>query len=91
MNDENRLRKWIHAVSRKDFKPNKGSKICSDHFKESDFIGQSGFRYKRLKLDAVPSIFPEFPAHKQKKDTTRTTKTSVNAVSTALINSSHIQ
>ena len=76
LNDKDRLQRWIHAVSRKDFNPNKGSKICSDHFKESDFMDQSGFRYKRLKLDAVPSVFPQFPPHKQKKDTVRTTKTS---------------
>lgn len=76
------LTQWLHAVKRKGFQPSKSSKICSEHFRESDFQNQPGFKYKRLKENAVPSVFEEFPEHLQKKPKrNRTTKTSCNAVS----------
>lgn len=76
------LLKWINAIKRKGFKPSKYSKVCSDHFRSTDFLIQPGFKYKRLKNDAVPSVFEEFPEHLKKKSTpSRTTKTSLAAVS----------
>jgi hypothetical protein len=81
LNDEARLRQWLHAMKRKGFRPTKYSKLCSEHFKETDFMYQPGFQYKRLKKEAVPSVFAEFPEHLKKKKHTRTTKTSREAVS----------
>ena len=45
--------------------PTKHSCICSDHFLQSDFVQHTGI-YKRLKADAVPSVFSGFPEHLQK-------------------------
>lgn len=73
----------MNAIKRKGFVPTQSSKICSEHFRESDFLNQPGFKYKRLKDDAVPSVFTEFPEHLQKKPCySRGTKASRKAVST---------
>lgn len=58
MNDELRLKKWIHAVRRNNFKPTKSTKLCSKHFCDSDYVPPLiEESRKRLKNDAVPSIF----------------------------------
>jgi len=61
------LKKWLHALKRKGFVPTKYSKVCGNHFEESDFEYQPGFKNKRLKKNAVPSIFSGFPDHLKKK------------------------
>jgi len=67
--------KWIRANPRKDFVPTKHSKLCSLHFKPSDFIEARRDTNKRrmktyadhtlvrryLKDDAVPSVFQNTP------------------------------
>ncbi|KAM4728869.1 uncharacterized protein FYW61_011697 [Anableps anableps] len=63
--DPRRRKIWVDAVRRKDWKPTKHSKLCSDHFEESAFsvppslCRSIGFAPKRLQLkeDAAPSIF----------------------------------
>ncbi|VEN52661.1 unnamed protein product [Callosobruchus maculatus] len=52
--------KWIRAVRRKDFEPGSRAVLCSKHFEDSDYV-QTVMDTKRLKKDAVPSIF-DFPA-----------------------------
>lgn len=61
------MKKWIHSIRRKNFKPTMASRICSIHFKDSDFIHSERLILDKLKPDAVPSIFPGFPEHLQKK------------------------
>ena len=63
------LNKWIQAIRRKDWNPIKQSWICGKHFTESCFVMHPGKCGKRLYGHAVPSIFPEFPAHLQKVET----------------------
>ena len=52
------------------FAENNGSQqnsfICSDHFHESCFVIRPGAEGRRLKDDAVPSIFQTFPSYYQK-------------------------
>ena len=59
------LKKWIHAVRRKNFVPTKHSRICSEHFVETDYLHRPNINVPHLKPDAVPSIFKEFPAYYQ--------------------------
>lgn len=56
---------WLTVISRKDFAPNTNSAssvVCGLHFKEDDysFVGKS----RRLKPQAIPSIFPGYPHYK---------------------------
>lgn len=59
--DVERQRLWIRAIRRdvgKDFNLNKHTKICSLHFTESCYELQTLYRVRRrLKSDAVPSVF----------------------------------
>ena len=62
---------WISAIRRKEFKPSKASKICSEHFTENDYLIRPGTYVRRLKPDAVPSVFPAFPSYLKEKQTSR--------------------
>jgi len=81
--------RWIRANPRKDFVPTQHSRICSLHFQPSDFseirTDTNKRRLKtvsvkrqrrRLKEDAVPSVFPNAPEYFTKPACTprRTTK-----------------
>ncbi|XP_067128788.1 THAP domain-containing protein 1-like [Centruroides vittatus] len=59
------LRKWVTAVRRENFKPTKSSSLCSAHFKDTDFKLRPGAFAKKLKEDAVPSLFSAFPSYYQ--------------------------
>lgn len=59
--------KWVAAIKRQNFVPCSSSRICSDHFKKTDFTASKTRR--RLKEKAVPSVF-EFPPHLQPKTVT---------------------
>lgn len=61
--------RWLAAIRRDKWSPNTTScytKVCSRHFKEEDFIE---FKRRRLKKEAVPSVFEEYPPHLQPKST----------------------
>ena len=63
--EEIRRQQWIKATKRQNWNPAMSAKICSEHFKQSDFKQNS--ESKRLLHDtAVPSIF-KFPPHLKKK------------------------
>lgn len=71
------LKLWMHRLSRENFVPTQHSRLCSRHFKDSDFrtdISDKNFRRmkrrvgdrvtrlrRKLKSGAVPSIFTESP------------------------------
>ena len=73
--DETMRRKWTSAVKRQRAKwdgPSSSSFLCSRHFKEDCFVTE-GVKYrdemgipalKRLKPDAVPTIFARSTDHK---------------------------
>jgi len=89
--------KWIRAIPRKDFVPSTYSRLCSLHFQPCDFVdvrtdsNKSRLQNKsstplrrRLKPDAVPSIFPNTPAYFTKtpgvqRSTTKATSSSRHA------------
>lgn len=52
--------KWISALKRKDFIPTRASLVCSAHFTEDDYVKKPELTKKRLRNDAVPSVF-NFP------------------------------
>ena len=72
--DETVRKRWISAVKRQRSNwsgPSSCSLLCSKHFKEDCFVTE-GIRYrddfgvpalKRLKADAVPTIFPRSSHH----------------------------
>jgi len=87
--DKELIAKWNKANPRKDFEPSKHSRLCSLHFRPTDFVDVSndsnGTRKKLhpgkqlslryLKKDAVPSIFPNAPSYLSSTGTTpRTTR-----------------
>ncbi|XP_042147466.1 52 kDa repressor of the inhibitor of the protein kinase-like [Ixodes scapularis] len=63
--NDDRRQAWLKAISRKDFVPNdksSSSVVCSLHFADSDYtLGSTKLR--RLKRDAVPSIFSGYPTY----------------------------
>ncbi|XP_028614920.1 THAP domain-containing protein 2 [Grammomys surdaster] len=58
--DPTRRKEWVRLVRRKNFVPGKHTFLCSKHFEAScfDLTGQT----RRLKMDAVPTIF-DFCTH----------------------------
>ena len=62
------LQKWIQAVKRKDWVPNKYSYICSEHFEPSCFVVRPGKIGHHLNDNAVPTIFPTFPHYYQRTE-----------------------
>ncbi|XP_075062026.1 THAP domain-containing protein 1 A-like isoform X2 [Mixophyes fleayi] len=63
MKDPERLSKWIIAIRRKNWKPSASSRICSDHFTDTDYLLRPGTMFPRLRIDAVPSVFEGFPTY----------------------------
>ncbi|XP_018415014.1 PREDICTED: uncharacterized protein LOC108789487 [Nanorana parkeri] len=53
------LCKWIQAVRTTQWKPSASSRICSDHFKNKDYILQPGMKVPRLHANAVPFVYKE--------------------------------
>lgn len=63
--DKTLLAKWTNAVKRKDWTPTIHSKICSKHFLPEDFYPDQSI--KRLREDAVPSVFAYPPKVKKRR------------------------
>ncbi|XP_063770430.1 THAP domain-containing protein 5-like [Pseudophryne corroboree] len=54
MKNPERLSKWVQAVQRTEWQPSSASRVCSDHFKDKDYILRPGS--PRLRPNAVPSV-----------------------------------
>ncbi|XP_075681485.1 uncharacterized protein LOC142647501 isoform X2 [Rhinoderma darwinii] len=79
MKDPDRLSKWVMDIRRKNWKPSASSRICSDHFTESDYMLRPGAMVPRLRLDAVPSVFNGFPSYlKERLKKKKTSKKKIN-------------
>ena len=65
VNKPDLLTKWISAIWWDNWKPKKDMYICSDHFTPDSFLPIKGLGRRKLKPNAVPSIFPKFPQHLQ--------------------------
>ena len=77
MQDQKLLQVWLKRLARKDFRPSKYSILCSLHFASDDFIVKSNdlnnkrkrkrestkLVRRRLKDDAVPSVFNGLPSY----------------------------
>ena len=77
LNDKKLLKIWLKNIARKDFTPTKYSRLCSLHFKVEDFREDSSDQTqsrkrrrkdmkllnRRLKKDAIPSIFSGLPSY----------------------------
>ncbi|XP_037499257.1 peroxynitrite isomerase THAP4-like [Rhipicephalus sanguineus] len=68
-NDSALREKWISAIRRDNWLPSKWARVCSDHFSPESYkdsvhlmeafgLSQQHF-YRRLKADAVPTVFKE--------------------------------
>lgn len=59
---------WIRNISRADqngkpWQPTTYDRVCSEHFRPEDY--KENTLIKCLKNDAVPTVFTNYPAHKQ--------------------------
>ncbi|GAB6025321.1 hypothetical protein CHUAL_014023 [Chamberlinius hualienensis] len=57
---------WMIAVNREDFFPSRHHALCSEHFKVDDFY-RNYVHVRRLKPDAIPSIFDSTKRVKPKR------------------------
>ena len=83
--DEVLRKKWVRAVKRQRSNwegPSSSSQLCSKHFEDHCFVTE-GVRYreamgvptvKRLKPDAVPTIFPRTIDHLESTSSTPTSR-----------------
>lgn len=62
--DDNRKKEWLDLVQRENFTVTKSSRLCSAHFRSSEFVEAPGKLI--LKDNARPSIF-NFPTTPIKK------------------------
>ena len=83
--DPDILRKWLTNISRDQWYPTKNDRVCSDHFTENDYThpGDPAVLRPDLKPGAFPTVFPEYPAHKQKVVKRRLSYTSTSAAAVA--------
>ena len=75
------LSKWLVKISRDHWYPTKNDRVCSDHFIESDYThpGDPAVLRLDLKPGAIPTVFSEYPAHKQNVVKRRLSYTSTSA------------
>ncbi|KAH9368674.1 hypothetical protein HPB48_004693 [Haemaphysalis longicornis] len=62
--DEALKTQWLKNISRKNWEPNSTSNysvVCSLHFRPEDF--RTDTKRRRLKQNAVPSVFPHYPKY----------------------------
>ena len=97
--------KWVKANPRKDFIPNKNSRLCSLHFQPDDFVkdrtdanatrkklkGSLPFVRRQLKKDAVPSLFPNAPTYLSTSKTKREGKLTATAASRRDLEASRLE
>jgi len=75
LNDSDRLKRWLQRLKRgPEFKPKKGTQLCSLHFSEDSFkqekmdkkkvriVRSPALKLRVLKNDAVPTTFPNCPS-----------------------------
>ncbi len=87
--DQALVKLWLRKIPREGFTPTSSSRICSLHFRDSDFIREScdSNKYrrqktlakKRLKDDAVPSCFPNLPKYLSTTEETERPSTSASS------------
>ncbi|XP_075723519.1 uncharacterized protein LOC119178198 [Rhipicephalus microplus] len=81
-NNEERRAVWLHRIGRKNFDCHRG-RLCEKHFKmdqyEPAILAQTGI--KKLKPNAVPSIFAHRPLPKERKPPRKRGNETVPAVS----------
>ena len=97
--DESRRSVWINRIPRKLNKKEKNSRICEKHFLLSDYVTERNdkqnrrinrkgkiLKKRKLKEDAVPSVWPGLPAHLTRTPTVprKTARTSSEARTAAV-------
>ncbi|XP_075729150.1 uncharacterized protein LOC119160082 isoform X2 [Rhipicephalus microplus] len=67
--DVQRKKQWLHNIGRKDFAPTRRTSLCELHFTEDQFEPLILQKYgkKKLKPNAVPTLFSHRSAPKQQK------------------------
>lgn len=76
----NRRLLWIAQVKRANWEPTPTSYVCSAHFVESSFEQHRADGWRKLKPNAVPTVFPSKPSPKQRKPPKKKTKPSVSSM-----------
>ena len=62
--DPDRRKSWLVHLHRQKWKPSSHSRVCSDHFIESD-IDRTG-QVVRLRTEAIPTRLKNLPKHLRK-------------------------
>nr|XP_042912961.1 THAP domain-containing protein 1-like [Parasteatoda tepidariorum] len=78
------MRAWVVALKRQHFEPTVHSKLCSEHFTPDCFDYQNLWnspqtKRKKIKKDAVPSLFKFKPNKRTRAPTSYTFGASVNS------------
>ncbi|XP_044729120.1 zinc finger protein 184-like [Chrysoperla carnea] len=60
--DEHRKKQWLINMGREDFTPSKISCVCEVHFDESQWVQNLAAGWKKLKPNAIPTLFSN-PIH----------------------------
>ncbi|KAK8756056.1 hypothetical protein V5799_001242 [Amblyomma americanum] len=65
--DSNRRKRWLAQVKRDCWEPTAASRICSAHFEETSFEQNRQNGLKKLRPDAVPTLFTyrAIPKHRK--------------------------
>ena len=98
-NDEALKKKWIARVPRIKWTPSNNSRLCEKHFIPSDFLEERGDKTRgrgvkrgelirrRLKHDAIPTVWPNLPDHLSKEITSpRPTKLATSSSRKIVLN-----
>ncbi|XP_049883490.1 THAP domain-containing protein 1-like isoform X9 [Pectinophora gossypiella] len=54
--DDNKKKEWIIRINRRNWIPNKYSRICSKHFTADSFMCVPNSKWRRLRDDAIPTL-----------------------------------
>ena len=65
LNKPELLHKWVRAIPRDDWTPNKYSYLCSDHFHPSCYLDTPGRVGHFLHPNSIPTIFPKLEDYYQ--------------------------
>ncbi|XP_069673354.1 THAP domain-containing protein 1-like [Periplaneta americana] len=65
--DENRINVWLARINRVNWTPTESSRLCDKHFTEDQFENKCADGVRKLKSNAIPSVFEHTSARKTTK------------------------
>nr|XP_012218253.1 PREDICTED: THAP domain-containing protein 4-like [Linepithema humile] len=77
--DDVRRQQWIYNLCRESWTPTKYSRLCEEHFEESQFETNRADNWRKLKPNAIPTLFDIPDPLAIKKNETNEPNTSATA------------